>query len=329
VERLLRSPLLRFLALGAVLYLGVLWLGPDREPGSASGLGATGSSGRAPDREIRVERDALLAFVQTRTQQPSAAATATAFDALGEEARQLWIDRFVREEALVREARSLGLDRDDELIRRRLVQKMEFLTEGAVRGGQTVSEDEIAAYYRAQAQALRVPASVTFAHVFVRGHGPEARARATTLQASLEEQGLGFTEALSLGDRFLYNRHYVDRTLEEIRSHFGEEMAAELVRLEPDPSRWRGPIESQHGWHLVLLTEREESRVPPLAEVSERLRADLARDRAERALDDALRAVVSRYRVDLDPELAADPSSAPGPAPGDGASPSSRGGETG
>ncbi len=331
MARVLRAPLLRFLALGAAIYLAVLWLGPDRNRGigSAGGSGEDRSSARLQDRAIRVDRDALLAFVQIRTQEPSAAATAAAFDALDAEGRQLWIDRFVREEALVREARSLGLDRDDDLIRRRLVQKMEFLTEGAVRSRHAPSEEEVAAYYRDQAAALRVPASMTFAHVFVRGHGPEARARAESLGASLEERGLGFVDSLPEGDRFLYNRHYVDRTLDEVRSHFGEEMAETLSRIEPDASHWQGPFESKHGWHLVLLTQREQGRLPPLAEVAARLRQDLDRERAEQALEDTLRAVVSGYRVEVDPELDSSLDTEPGSDLGDGASTVGAGGETG
>ena len=298
---MVRAPLLRFLALGALLYVGVLWLTPDRGAGSEGDARQSEGSVGTPDREIRVERGELLAFVQSRTREPDAAATAAAFDALDAVGRQLWIDRFVREEALVREARSLGLDRDDELIRRRLVQKMEFLSEGAVRAGERISDEELAADYRARTDELRVPASVTFAHVFVRGHDPEARARAARLLASLEARGLGFADSLSEGDRFLYSRHYVDRTQDEVRSHFGAAMAAALAGLEPDASRWRGPIESSHGWHLILLTDREAARVPSLAEVAGRLREDLARERSEQALEAALRAVVEGYRVKLDP----------------------------
>ena len=90
-----------------------------------------------------VEREALLAFVQMRTQEANAEGLAATFDGLSTEARQIWIDRFVREEALVREARRLGLDRQDELIRRRLVQKMEFLAEGIVASDFLLGEDEI------------------------------------------------------------------------------------------------------------------------------------------------------------------------------------------
>ena len=39
------------------------------------------------------------------------------------------IDDFVREEVYYREALALGLDRNDTVIRRRLQQKMEFLTD--------------------------------------------------------------------------------------------------------------------------------------------------------------------------------------------------------
>ena len=154
---MLGAPLVQFLLIGLALYLGVAFLA--RAPDSAS---------EARDGEIVVGRVALLDFVQRRTQEPDARATTAAFDALDAEGQRAWIDRFVREEALVREARALGLDRDDELIRRRLVQQMEFLTLGARDASRAIRDDELAAYYAAHVEDHRIPASVTFAHVFVR-----------------------------------------------------------------------------------------------------------------------------------------------------------------
>ena len=145
----LASPLLHFLVAGGLLF-GLACLldiagarsrfsAADRSAGAADRAGTQGSSPHEEVGLIRVERDALLAFVQTRTRTPSLAETTAAFDAAPEAVRRDWLDRFVREEALVREARALGLDREDELVRRRLVQQMEFLVEGASAGAPSVS----------------------------------------------------------------------------------------------------------------------------------------------------------------------------------------------
>lgn len=297
---LLNQPLVRFLAVGGAIYLALAWFAPDRDAVKNPPIGLE-------TRHIVVEREALLAFVQTRTQQPDAHASARAFDALAPEQRQGWIDRFVREEALVREAQALGLDRDDELIRRRLVQKMEFLTLGVVEEESATSEAELEAFYRAHSEEYRVPTLLTFAHVFVRAAGEAAvPAAAQTLLAELNDSQVDVARALRLGDRFLYNRHYVERTLDEVRSHFGASMAAALERANLDPDTWQGPMASEHGWHLVLMTGRRESRLPGFGEIEKSLRQDLEREKSERALESALSTIVSRYRVDLGPGLSAE-----------------------
>ena len=270
------------------------------------------------DQTIIVEREALLAFVQMRTQEANAEALAETFDGLSRTARQVWIDRFVREEALVREARRLGLDQDDELIRRRLVQKMEFLAEGIVASDSRLGQEEVEAAYRERVEEYRVPAILSFAHVFVRGVQPgaspsanseiegenEPRTRAEILLRKLNQEGLSEHEAGALGDRFLYNRRYVDRTLDEVRSHFGQATAEALLKLPVDPLRWQGPVESIHGWHLVRLTERTPSRLPDYEEIEPTLRRDLTRDRSQESLKAGLESIIGTYQIELAPVLA-------------------------
>jgi len=167
-----------------------------------------------------------------------------------------------------------------------------------------LSDADVEASYREHVEEYRVPTILTFAHVFVRGDEEAAPpAEALALLEEMNAAEAGFAEALSLGDRFLYNRHYVDRTLDEVRSHFGSEMAGTLAELEPDAARWQGPVRSDHGWHLVLVTAREDSRLPAYDEISTSLRQDLEREKFESALELGLGKIVSRYRVDLGPGL--------------------------
>ncbi len=319
----LASPLLHFIAAGGLLFGLALLLdvagARSRFGASVAGAGAStragtrdaspGDGGREDAGFIRVERDALLAFVQARTRTQSVAETAAAFDAVPDAVRRDWLGRFVREEALVREARALGLDREDELVRRRLVQQMEFLVEGASGGAIEISQAELEAAYRARAEELREPATVRFAHVFVApgdspGEDPAAFERATRLRERLDRERIGFEEALAQGDRFLYDRIYVDRNLDEVRSHFGDGMAETLAGLPVEPRRWSGPHRSDHGWHLVLLTARRESRLPPLGEIESALRAELLREAQDRALERGVAAIVGKYRVAADEGLA-------------------------
>jgi len=313
--RILRSPLLHFAVLGLLIFalastLDIGGLAAWRraalvEAAAEGGVEAKAGCDAAEDpKTICIERDALLAFIQSQTDMARIEDAASAFDGAEEAVRRDWIDRFVREEALVREARALGLDRADPLIRRRLVQQMEFLVEGEGEGdGQgalDVGEAELEAAYQARIREFRHPATYRFAHVFTRefeGHEDKAPARAKGILAAMNRDGIAFEEGYPYGDRFLYDRTYVDRTLDEIRSHFGDAFAQTLAKLEPTPGRWTGPYRSDHGLHLIMLVARQPARDASLEEVREELREALLREKRDRALEQGVSAIVARYGV--------------------------------
>lgn len=295
MKSLLREPFFHFMVAGMMLFA------------IASAL--VGSDEREESSAIDVPRDELLAFVQNRTRQEDAETVARGFDALDERGRSEWVERFVREEALVREARRLGLDRDDDLIRRRLVQQMEFLAQAEVED--EITQADLEAHYAEHAEDYRTPARLTFTHVFVKDAGDfgSVLERAQGLLGRLERDRVTFQDAKAFGDRFLYNRNYVDRTLEEVASHFGGDFAEALLDLplpvNEMPADWSGPFQSEHGWHSVLLTRRSESALPELTDVAGFMREEIRRERREADLALAVREIVSRYRVSVDPALGA------------------------
>ena len=90
---------------------------------------------------------------------------------------QAQIQDYIREEVLYRTALTLGLDKDDTIIRRRLRQKMEFLFEDTVPQPQ---EAELRAYFEAHAEKFRTQPLISFRQVFVslkRGDTAESDAR--------------------------------------------------------------------------------------------------------------------------------------------------------
>jgi PPIC-type PPIASE domain len=322
-NRILRSPLLHFALVGALLFVLVRHLalpgGDGASDGSTGGSGATergadgpasgaaalpsGGGGPSDPSTIRVGRDALLAFIQSRTRMARVEEAAQALDSATPAVRQDWIDRYVREEALVREARALGLDSADELVRRRLVQQMEFLVEGIDEAPSEISQAELEIAYRRRAYEFNDPETVRFAHVFaveVKEFEKKSLSRARNFVDLLNRDAIGFDQAFPYGDPFLYDRTYVDRTREEIVSHFGEEFTAAIWELEPTPNRWRGPFRSKHGFHIVLLTQHTPARHVPFAEVADQLREEILRNRRERALEKGVAAIMAKYRVELE-----------------------------
>jgi hypothetical protein len=249
---------------------------------------------------INVDRDALLTFVQYRSRAFQPQAAAARLDGMSEEELERLIADYVREEALHREAKALGVDKNDYIIKRRMIQSIEFITDGFVTAAVDVSDDDIAAHYEANREDYYISPFVTFTHVFFDGERhsrDEALALATAKLAELNRQQVPFSAAPGHGDRFPFFLNYVERDPQFVASHFGVPMAEEVFALESSDSTWHGPFESEYGMHLVLLTRKAEGRYPELAEIEAVVRDDAERDAIAALKDKAIQAIVDTYEV--------------------------------
>jgi hypothetical protein len=182
-------------------------------------------------------------------------------------------DSYVRDEIYFREALALGLDQDDEIIRRRLLQKYEFL-----RTDLTVPEAPdvvtLEKWYEKNKSKYTIPARVAFSHVYfsVDTQGEEAaRLRASDASTALMRTQL--TRAPDRGDAFPGPTDVSDVSVEEANRLFGQSnLTDELFKLPP--GQWSGPFRSGYGWHLVYVTHRLPPDVPPFEQIQEQVRAD-------------------------------------------------------
>ncbi len=288
MKRLLKEPLVHFLLAGAGLFIlfGLVDGGRD-EPDATV---------------VRVDEPALLEFVQYRMKAFEPSLAKKRLQALSDEERQRLIDDFIREEVLHREALALGLDREDYVIRRRLVQKLEFITEGFAEAAIQVDEPALQRYFDAHRKDYYVEPYVTFTHVFfdAEKHGREKALELAKWElAMLNAKRVHFSDAPKHGDRFLYHLNYVERTPEFVASHFGGPMAKALFELQPDEQTWRGPFESPYGAHLVMLTNREPGRDAELAEIRGRVLEDARRALIREQTEEAIQQIVGSYEVQV------------------------------
>ena len=112
----------------------------------------------------------------------------------------------------------------------------------------------------------------------------------------LQANKTGFNDAPRYGDRFPYLQNCVERSPDFIESQFGQQFASALNALEASP-RWQGPIESSYGYHLVLLTKREPSRLPKLADVELTVRDDLLRDTISEYREKSIKDLTQQFTV--------------------------------
>jgi hypothetical protein len=288
MRQLLREPLVHFVVAGGVLFAAYVFVQGPLLPS------ADGSA-------IVVDRRALLSFMQYRANAFEAGTFAAALDAMSSGEVQELVEAYVDEEILYREARALGLDESDYVIRQRMIQKIDFLLGDAADAASEIDEHALAAYFAAHREEYAIEPSVTFTHVFFdrTRRGTQTRTDAVKALAELDAAGAGFNDAGDYGDRFPFLKNYVERTLDHVSSHFGAEFAADLASLPSSPGRWQGPLRSVYGEHVVLLTEKTERRYPELAEIRseiEREYLELQATAQRAALLDRLR---ERYRVDV------------------------------
>ena len=260
-------------------------------------------SGDRPDadqRVIVVDREALLTLLQFRIKAFEPGVAAARLDAMSEADLERLVDDYVREEALHREALALGMDANDYIIKRRLIQKVEFITNSFVDEAVQLTDADISAHYEKHLDEYFIEPFVTFTHVFFDGssRGPDEIERlAATKLAELNERSVPFAESGRHGDRFLYHSNYVERTPEFVASHFGAEMAERVFELQPGAAEWHGPYRSPHGLHLVLVSKRQEGRVPGLAEIRDRVADDARREVVRTRNEEAIRRIVDGYEV--------------------------------
>lgn len=284
-----KQPLLHFLLIGLGLFLIYNFTG---EKGSEE----------VDLRTVVVDKQALLTFMQYRSKAFNREEFEGRLENTSDEELMRLIDDYVREEVLHREALALNLDKDDYVIRRRLVQKLEFINQGFTEGSLNLSEKDIQQFFEMNKQDYYVEPHVTFTHVFLdneRYGSEEAERLAKEKLKELNRNKVSFTESTKHGDRFLYHTNYVERTPEYIASHFGPEMAKSVFELEASDSVWRGPFKSPYGYHLVMMTSNEEGRYPEIGEIYERVKQDTKYAVTKKRTEKTIKDIIDSYDVKI------------------------------
>ncbi|MFT5136820.1 MAG: peptidyl-prolyl cis-trans isomerase C [Arenicella sp.] len=292
MKRLLAEPLVQFFVLGLLLFLLISFISPAKMRGDSA-------------MDIFIDEAVLKEYVQFQRKSFDSETASNLLASISDAERQDLIDNYVRDEALFREAMALGLNTNDEIIRRRLIQKMEYIAQGFYNNIETLSEDDLRTYFESNTDLYRIASAATFTHVFVSQQSYQsedglnkAKQAAQRLLQDLQREQITFDQAGRHGDRFLYNLNYVERTPSYIASHFGLDFEQALFALSVS-EQWQGPIQSQYGWHLVMLKDKSAARDPVLEEVAQIVLADAQRDQQRQIKATAIQTLVDKYRVQV------------------------------
>lgn len=208
------------------------------------------------------------------------------------------IEDYIKEEVFYREALSMGLDRNDTIVRRRLRQKAEFLSEDMM-GIQEPGEEDLRKFLESHPDTFRIGTKITFSHVYFNQdrRGETIRNDAEHLRARLVN-GDNEVNKNELGDPFLLPHDFEMLPEDEIEKLFGHEFAGQLLKLELNS--WSGPVESSYGIHLVFIHERVMGRMPGLSEVRELVQREWFAAQRSKAKETFYRKLRDRYTISVE-----------------------------
>ncbi len=209
------------------------------------------------------------------------------------------IERFIREEILYREALAMGLDRDDPVVRRRLQQKIEFLSEDLV-GLEEPDDDTLQAFLNDNAETYREQSRFSFRQVYINTsqRGQDAESDAIELLAKLRSQE---SDANNAGDYLMLKHQFTNETEREIQRSLGRQFLQAL--RETPVGSWQGLVASGFGLHLVNISERIDGKIPGLDAVRDAVFRDWSFEMRKEANKTFYETLRKKYKIIMKSEI--------------------------
>jgi len=277
MKKLLKEPLLHFIAIGVVFFLVYGMVNTDLDE----------------DQQIIIDLsdvDEIATKFDAQWNRPPTEAE------LGN-----LLQEKIRQEVFYQEALKLNLDHNDEMIKRRLSQKMQFLSND-LSAMDTPTKEELEAYLEENIESYLTPPVFSLKHIYF---SPESRDnprqdaenRLELLKDAAIEAGEG------KGDRFGLPMSYNKVNATEMARRMGTEFAHSLNDLPI--GKWSGPVRSGYGLHLVFLQERIAPQRPSFESVEVKVRNDLSYQRQQDMEAAIFKELMTEYKLefDLDPTL--------------------------
>jgi len=268
---LLREPLLHFLLIGAALFL----------------FYNLQNEGRVDNNRIVISEAQINHLVTLWNKKKQRPPTQIELEGM--------IKQQVREEIMVREALAMGLDKNDSVIRRRLAQKIEFITADLAALAEP-SETELSNYLSTHSEQFSLPARIDFVQVFINPekHGLDTDDYANSLLSELTQTGEN-DDITTVGDSLMLDQQYEQMTEHDVSRLFGNDFASKLFTLSV--GSWHGPIQSGYGLHLVRISNKTKNQLPELNAVREKVRVEWQRQDMDKVFYESLR---QRYEIAIE-----------------------------
>ena len=272
--RLLRDPLIHFLLIGAAIYAAYGLVDPAAEEENAA--------------TITISQEEIQSINEQWTRLWNRPPTEAELADM--------LRKHVRTRILYKEALAMGLDRNDQVIERRLAQKIELLSRSLV-VPEPPSDEVLTAWYAQNTEQFRAPDAYTLSQVFFDPdrRGDRTSEDAAAALATLQAMGAVPEDLSAYGDGGVVGSYYAGRDRVELGKLFGGGFVNQLVQLEP--GRWHGPVLSGYGTHLVYVHQVVKPEPPALADIRDQVleawMLEQVEERSAAFIDD----LIERYDV--------------------------------
>jgi peptidyl-prolyl cis-trans isomerase C len=273
-KRFLSSPLLHFLIVGFIIFISSYYVNRRREA-----------------HRIVIDKsvvDKLIVSWQTQ------------FGKMPTD-RELKIatDDYIRQEVLYREAASTGLQQEDEIIKRRLQQKMAFILKDNIVVPDP-SETGLETYYKKNAAKFSDPPAVSFSHIYFSADkvGTEQAKQNAETKLRYLEANPSIKRGAELGDRFMLLYDYNDLNKKDAIGLFGDSPFTDSLFTVKE-NQWNGPFLSGYGYHLVYVNKKSETSTLPLNQIKDRVIESYKTDKLQEMDEEAIEKLIEKYTIEI------------------------------
>lgn len=275
MKKLLSEPFVQFVILGGLLFAGhAIWQAKVTKADRTIIVSAA-----------EMERQAAIFAGENRRQPTDSDLEALLF-------------AHVEEQVLMREAKRMGLDEDDTIIRRRLAQKMRFMIED-IGAPALPKTDALRAWYADNPDMFRRAPTRSFEHIYL---SPQQRGGNVMTEAqALLDAGVGDNWE-ELGDAFMTGRNFADMAPDAVKREFGTAFMDKLFALPATGPQgdWQGPAASAFGAHLVRVTSETAGFVPEFDDIAIEVETAWL-DAAQRTANaERLRKMIESYKIEVE-----------------------------
>ena len=213
-----------------------------------------------------------------------------------EQELQNLINLNIKQEVFYQEALNMNLDHNDEIIKRRLAQKMQFLSNDIATMIKP-TEDDLKIYFQKNSDKYLTPTSYSLYQITF---SPDKRKDSyKDAEETLNNFSKAtFDEMKQFGDSLPFDYFIEDVNANELGLLLGSKFPKALENQLLN--KWVGPIPSGFGYHLVFITEKVSPKIPSFESVKKAVYRDYEYDKQQEIDETIYQELKKKYMIDID-----------------------------